>query len=304
MKFLDSIFCNIGNDWKDFTVSHLIQGPELLLTGVVGGFGHPLIQLADAFELQCPELAVEALSLNAIDYNDLSKFLSVPGNNRTGKPTCSPFKIISEIASDPRFSGILSRPGVQNTTVLLSNEETKLAILEYFLKIDLSDIQTVVGQLADLAVLLTCAAHKPGKPAIDFYLTHTLTFVWCLKVLIPIFTRPDDTLVLIRAVWILIVLAYVTELRPVLTPALIEDVANTQEIRWEDVLQDFYESEDLNGKYLDAHFLRAMRNLMELGKKSTEKEAFYLRAAVKLSSEWRGWSGLGGDCEVELNIRV
>jgi hypothetical protein len=304
MEFFDSKFSSLSNDWRDFTVTYLVQGPEPLLAGLVGGFGHPLIQLADAFELQSSELAVEALSLNAVDYNDLHKILSIPGNNETGKPTSSPDNILSEIASDSRFTGVLSRPGVQNTITLFTNQETRSATLEYFLKIDLSDIQTVVAQLADLAVLLACAAHKPGEPAVDFYLNHASTFVWCLKVLLPVFPRPDDTLVLVRCVWLLIVLAYITELRPVLTPALIEEVTITLGLGWEAVFQGFSTDDGLKGKYLDAHFLRAMRNLMELGKVTKEKERFYLRAAVKLSSEWKGWSGLGVEGEVELNVRA
>jgi hypothetical protein len=28
----------------------------------------------------------------------------------------------------------------------------------------------LIAQLADLAVLFTCAAHKPGEPTFDFYL--------------------------------------------------------------------------------------------------------------------------------------
>jgi hypothetical protein len=303
MEFFESIFSDVGNGWRDFTVSYLLRGPEPLLAGLVGGFGHPLIQLADAFELQSLELAVEALSLNAIDYNALSKFFSIPGNNSTGKPTSSPDKILLEIASDSRFTHVLSHAGVQNITALLTNQVTKAAVIEYFLKIDLSDIPTVVTQLADLAVLLLCAAHKPGEPAFDFYLNHALTFVWCLKVLLPVFPRPDDTLVIVRCAWLLIVLAYVTELRPILTPALVEDVTITPGTGWEAVFQGFHTGDDLQGKYLDAHFLRALRNLMEFGKVSTENETFYLRAAVKLSEEWKGWSGLANEGEVELNVR-
>lgn len=186
---------------------------------------------------------------------------------------------------------------------LLTNRETKSAIMEYFLKIDLSDLPTLVTQLAELAVMLLCAAHHPGKPAFDFYLNHALTFVWCLKVLLPVFPSPDDTLVLVRCVWLLIVLAYITELRPVLTPALVEDVTIAPGIGWEAIFHGFYSGDDLQGKYLDAHFLRAMRNLMELGKMTTEDETLFLRAAVKLSSEWTGWSGLANDGEIELNVR-
>ena len=60
----------------------------------------------------------------------------------------------------------------------------------------------------------------------------------------------------------------------------------------------------MEGKWLDAHFLRAMRNLIEFGKMWEEKEGVFMRAAVKLERGWVQWTGFGEDGEdgeVRLN---
>jgi len=46
------------NDWKSMITSNLLQDPQPLIDGLVGGFGHPLILLADAFEMNSSILAI------------------------------------------------------------------------------------------------------------------------------------------------------------------------------------------------------------------------------------------------------
>ena len=98
-------------------------------------------------------------------------------------------------------------------------------------------------------------------------------------------------------------LGYLIEMRPVLTPSMVRDVDIGGDTTWENVFADFNEDEGLTGKYLDAQFLRGMRNLMELGKTRKENEVFYIKSAIKLKDEWNGWTGFGKDEEVRLNVR-
>jgi hypothetical protein len=44
-----------------------------------------------------------------------------------------------------------------------------------------------------------------------------------------------------------------------------------------------------------------MRNLMEFGKMWEGKRGFFMRAAVKLESEWVQWTGFGEDGEAKLS---
>lgn len=108
---------------------YLLRGAQPVLSVLVGGFGHPVIQVSDAFELQSPYLAVEALAMNAIDYNDLHKFLLLSPSGANPKPTLPPSEILSKIAIDPCSHGLVTEPGVQNTTKILSKPEPKTAVL-------------------------------------------------------------------------------------------------------------------------------------------------------------------------------
>ncbi|KIM94471.1 hypothetical protein OIDMADRAFT_60798 [Oidiodendron maius Zn] len=304
INYFDLKLAQFDGDWKAMLAQYFLQGPQPLLSGLVGGFGHPLILLADTFELQSPDLAVEALALTAIDYNDLCKFLllslSVGGANPN--PTLSPQHILSKIRTDQRFNGLVTIPGVQNMTNVLSNLQARTALMEYMYMLNISHLPDLISELADLALLLLSATHKPDEPAFDFYLNHTLTFVYCLQLLLPVYPDTESSILLVRGVWLLTILIYITQLRPTITPSFVEDVEVGEGISWEDVFREFQESKSSEGKYLDPHFLRAMRNLMELGKMREEREVFYLKAAEKLKTQWSEWIGFGKEGEAKLNI--
>ena len=167
---------------------------------------------------------------------------------------------------------------------------------------NISHLPDLILELADLALLLLSATHKTDELAFDFYLNHTLTFVYCLQLLLPVYPDTESSILLAYDVWLLTILVYITQLRPTITPSFVDDVEVGEGISWEDVFREFHESKSLEGKYLDAHFLRAMRNLMELGKMREEREIFYLKAAEKLKTQWSEWTGFGKEGEAKLNI--
>ena len=74
-----------------------------------------------------------------------------------------------------------------------------------------------MAQFADLAALLESVVHKPGEPAFDFYLNHILTLTYSIRILLPIFPA-EYSVQLIRSLWLLIIIAYVSQLRPKSTP--------------------------------------------------------------------------------------
>ncbi|PMD37947.1 hypothetical protein L207DRAFT_400116, partial [Hyaloscypha variabilis F] len=275
------------SDWKAMVTMNLLQGSHPLIDGLIGGFGHPLILLADAYEMNSSDLAVEALALNAVDYNALHKVLEIPTPEPTG-PFLTPQAIIDGIYKDHTFDGFLHAPGVQNTTTIMSNPPAARAVIQYLFALDVSDLPRLVEQLADLAVLLEFAVHKPGEPAFDFYLNHILTLTYSLRILLPVFPV-EQGLLLVRGVWLLTIIAYISRLRPMIQPKLIEDVDLSGVTSWKDIFKNFHAGIGLEGKWLDTHFIRAMRNLMELGKMLKEREAFYMKGAVKLEAEWKEW---------------
>jgi hypothetical protein len=57
--------------------------------------------------------------------------------------------------------------------------------------------------------------------------------------------------------------------------------------------------------YPDLQFLRALRSLRELSRVyGAVHGRLYIHAAWKLAKQWQGWTGLGGDREAMLNIRL
>lgn len=68
LEFFDRRLTDFKGEWNALVTHYLVDSDKPLLSGTVGGFGHPLILFADAFELASPKLAVEALALTAVDY--------------------------------------------------------------------------------------------------------------------------------------------------------------------------------------------------------------------------------------------
>jgi hypothetical protein len=196
--------------------SNLLQGPQPLIDGLVGGFGHPLILLADAFEMNSSIPATEALALNAIDYNALHKVLDIPLPQHT-RTLLTPQEIINRISHDQTFNELLTAPGVQNTAIILTNLEAANAVFKYINLLDVTNLPNLMAQFADLAALLESVVHKPGEPAFDFYLNHILTLTYSIRILLPIFPA-EYSVQLIRSLWLLIIIAYVSQLRPKSTP--------------------------------------------------------------------------------------
>jgi hypothetical protein len=59
------------------------------------------------------------------------------------------------------------------------------------------------------------------------------------------------------------------------------------------------------GKFGDLQFLRLLRSLRELSQVyGVVHGRLYFHAAWKMVRQWQGWTGLGVDREVMLNIRL
>ena len=100
------------------------------------------------------------------------------------------------------------------------------------------------------------------------------------------FGAEKDALMLIRCVWLLMILSYVTQQRPLLQGWIVEDFKIPEHTTWQDICSEVTSGAALQGKFLDPHFLRAVRNLKELGSGDEHREEFYLKAAMKLKTEW------------------
>ncbi|KAK3376649.1 hypothetical protein B0T24DRAFT_677529 [Lasiosphaeria ovina] len=309
MTFFSMENGRFGGNVKTLTLTHMFSGSRPLIYGLFSGLGQPLVFLSDGIELRSALLVVQSLVLSAVDWTEpIYELLTHPLLTTPTDELLSPEDILGRVAYDGRFSGVMrSGPGFHGVGQIFSSQNVKHAILEYVHRLDCRNEKLLVEQLSALSALLLCATHKPGVPAFDFYLAHLPTWVNSIRVILqaPNCDNESDRLTLIRGVWLLILLTYITQLRPVINSGLLLSVEMPQEDGdWESMFADFRRQCFSQEARTNRHLLRALRSLWELGKASGIGGKLHIQAAWKLVSEWERWIGMGDDREVTLNIRL
>lgn len=306
MSFFSMELTRFCGNTKALAFSHLLAGEKRLVFGLFAGLGRPLVYLADAMELSSPIMVVQSLTLTAVDWMDpIYEMLTHPQLLLPPPEYRPPEKILGRIAYDGRLSGIMkSGPGFHGVSQVFGSPIARAATLEYVSQLDCRDMDALLEQLSTLSALLLCASHRPGQPAFDFYLSCVPTWVHSLRVVLPCVGDDADKLRLVRGVWLLIVLAYITQLRPVLDAQLLLAEELHEDCTWEIVFAEFHEHGISEGKYRDLQVLRTLRSLWALERDHDDARQPCLKAACKIVKEWRSWTGLGADREETLNIRL
>lgn len=298
-----------GGNSKALAISHLFTGNRPLIHGLFSGVGRPLACLSDGIELRAAILVVESLTLSAVDWMEpFCELMTHPDLALPSNEFLSPEDIIGRVGHDGRFSGIMKGgPSFQGVPFVFSSSTAKAALVEYIRLLDCRDLTVLTQQLSALSVLLSCATHKPGQPAFDFYLGHLPTCVNSTRIILDDLLEEDShKIMLVRGVWLIMMLTYITQLRPVIDGKLLvaKDLPD-EASGWEPIYEEFRGQAVLEGKYRDLEFLRALRSLWELSKAYGGAHGrLYFHAAWKLVGEWKGWVGLGVDREAMLNIRL
>lgn len=143
-----------------------------------------------------------------------------------------------------------------------SNASAREAVVDDLHQLDMSDLSGIPESMSRLSVLVLGAAHKKASPAFDFHLSHLPALVYSLRVLVREFAaQPIDWL--IRGTWLLVVLAYVTQLRPRLDESPVYSFALSDgQMSWEALFNSIHAKPDrLKGKHADPHFLRALKSI-------------------------------------------
>lgn len=299
----------LAGNARALAMSHLLTGAKPLIYGLFGGLGRSLIFLSDGMELRTAVMVVESLTLAAVDWTEpIYEILTSPQTPRQAQDFSLPGEILGRLAYDGRFSGIMkSGPGFLGVSQIFSSTAAKAAIVDYLHQLDCRDPAEALQELSRYSVLLLCATHKPSAaPAFDFYLSSIPTLINSVRVLLADFEETHHQVVLIRGLWLLIILLYITQLRPVITPQLLYS-ANVppHELSWHGVLEQFRRRDaSTQGAGRDMQLLRTVRSLWELGKVDDEGGGLHLQAAWKLFSQWRKWAGREGEREETLNIRL
>ena len=169
----------LGNS-KSLVISQVFGTSKPLLYGLFAGVGRPLALLSDSIELRTALLVIQALTLSAVDWMEsMYELMTHPSLSVPLLEHLSPEDILSRVAHDGRFSGIMRGfgPSFQALPCIFANANAKLALVEYVRMLDVSNLPLVLQQLSALSALLLCATHKPDQPAFDFYLGHLPTCI-------------------------------------------------------------------------------------------------------------------------------
>lgn len=281
----------------------LLEKPKPLLAGLIGGYGHPLILLADAVELGSSKLAIDALALTATDWNALASVVSISLVNDVNNQPGSLLDVLDRIRSDHTFDGLIPSQGIQHISTVLSSPTASVCVMQYYrlgcayLLQDSGITKTgITSEMVSLAVYLLAATHAPGRPAFDFYLAHNLTFVNCLRILRPTFADIEASHMLIRIYWLLTILAFITQGRPVVMKNLIPDVESAGKAvkSWDEIKSAALSKRGgFSQRQTDPHFLKAVQILTQLGPGNRDVEPLLLSVANKLIEEFEDWTGFG-----------
>lgn len=281
--------------------------------GLFGGFGRSLIFLGHGFEVNHALMVVQGLTLGSVDWNKGIHDLLVDCTSYVEEDVWprEAGAVLNDIGLDGRFSGT-GGLGIGNVSQLLKSSTRRAAIVRHVRALDIPEenIYAVLNQLSLLATMLACLTHKPNRPAYDVYLARLPALVMAVRVLLNRFDGSFESMAqkttMVRGVWMLIVLAYITQLRPVLDKGLIRD----REHDWDEILEGFRKCEFKTSfrascKYIDGQFLMTLRSIYNLSQYETaEQEVWYRHCAWNLVTQWRRWTGYGRAGEESLNIRL
>lgn len=315
MDFFEDQLVLLGYDWKNVVAKFLFergakksQNAEPIFNCLTGGLGHPLIHLGYAYELNSREVAMEALGLAATCYDrKLATLLesAPPSQASTANPatysTNNLLEIFARVNADKRLDSAFKEHGGDNLSRLLTDPALTSILLEHWSAWKIVDPTQDFSQSQALAsALLIASGASVGGQGYDFFLVHLLTTSHAVRILIP-FLDAQYHLPLVRE-WLLIALAiYISQLRPVIKREYITDF-DLKGRDWDFVVKTALEGK----KNLDAHFVKACRAMREAERVWGDAggEQYYLKAAVKLASEFDGWGGFGAeDDEAERELQ-
>ncbi|KAH8896521.1 hypothetical protein GQ53DRAFT_639786 [Thozetella sp. PMI_491] len=273
-----------GGDWKKVVEKYLFSGNEPVVNGFLGGLAHPVIHLAYAYEFQMEEIAAQGLSLACTEYANFHKLIdNEPSDNSTYK-TNSLLEVLLRVKQDNRFDGVVKSPGTVNYDLVL--KEAYDATTEHWNAWQIGDAAQTMEHICDASVLVALGSGYP-EFKYDFFYAHILTAAHAYRVLLPNFSKGSH-LSLLRQYGLYTILIYVLQFRREVNASTINEFALAGR-DWNWVTENA-----LRNKWaIDEHFFKVVRGLRSFADTYGEKDGFYLKAAVKFVSGFKGWEGFG-----------
>ncbi|KAI2817079.1 hypothetical protein CBS115989_6234 [Aspergillus niger] len=272
-------------DWGKVLEEYLYTGPQPLINGCTGGLGHSLIHLAYAYEFRSKEVATQALSQGCTEYNPLHYLLDQPPSDSATYKTTSLSAVFERIRTDVRLDGLFSEPGIANLEVLQKPDHLAI-VLEHWTAWEVNDPLRCFEECCDLSVILALSNGNPHD-SFDFYNAHIMTVAHALRILWHYFPLQQRVSVL-RQYALFGIMTYICQQRPRFDFEIIEAV-KLDGRDWDWVIDTA-----LPHKWaLDVHFFKVIRAAKAFEETFGRKDNFYLKAAVKYVTEFRGWEGYG-----------
>lgn len=321
--FEDQLVMRFSYDWKKLLENYMFQDKRPLISGLFGGrksydahifphlyaqflvlsgeiqqsssllttwslVGHPLIHFGYAYEVNSKELAIEALTMSAVQLNYFHKYLDNPSYTKPSSfSTYSLAELLEKVRADSRFKDLFPTRRLENIDLLFENHES--LVMEYWNAWEIKDPEQQFEECQATAVSLLVATVAPGTHSYNYLLVHVLTTSHAIRVLLPLIPEKFHA-ILVRG-WVLYTLAiYISVLRPEIDPDYVDPSEILKGRHW-----TYVEHQALVSPWsADAHFVEGSSyiTLSPLAKKKTEnmtrrKEEEELGGkTVKVTSCW------------------
>lgn len=222
--------------------------------------------------------------MGCTEYDPLHGVLDhYPPDNSTYKTTLLA-DVIQRVREDTRFDGLFTEPGILNIRTLLQKRFD--AVMEHWNAFEVVNPVQQFEQCCDLSVLLAISSGNP-EDSFDFFHAHVMTVAHALRVLWHYFPEKRRSSIL-RAYALFTIIIYIHQMKHSFDIEKVESVQlNGRDWNW------VTESALKHKWALDTHFFKAVRAPKVFRETCGDKNDFYLKAAVKFISEFRGWEGFG-----------
>ncbi|CAI4216381.1 unnamed protein product [Parascedosporium putredinis] len=264
--FEDQLVMRFSYDWKKLLENYMFQDKRPLISGLFGGLGHPLIHFGYAYEVNSKELAIEALTMSAVQLNYFHKYLDNPSYTQPSSfSTYSLAELLEKVRADSRFKDLFPTRRLENIDQLFENHES--LVMEYWNAWEIKDPEQQFEECQATAVSLLVATVAPGTHSYNYLLVHVLTTSHAIRVLLPLIPEKFHA-ILVRG-WVLYTLAiYISLLRPEIDPDYVDPSA---------ILKD-------------AHFVEAVRAIKGVAQTWGDVHERHLAAAVRFVDDFHGWN--------------
>ncbi|KAJ5816696.1 hypothetical protein N7447_008929 [Penicillium robsamsonii] len=285
VDFFEDEMVNLSYNWKEVVAEYLFTGKEPMFDSIMASLGLPLIHLAYAFEMDSREIAMEALGLAAACYNDIYKSLEDPKHSKieAAYESKSLFAILDLVRKDEDLDDLFPTPGSDNLDTLFVSRNAVLLNHWKAWKIENPVEQFRESQELAAALLVGTAVDSTGH--YDLFFALNLATSHAVRVVLP-FIPPQFQISLLRQWWLICIGIYVAQLRPEIKMDQIRNYdLNGKDWEW-------VAEKAVNGEFSsDVYFVATTRALKELASTWGDSDSFFLKAAVRFVTEFKGWRG-------------